>query len=80
MLQLLGQIYVITKYNIFELIGSSLIEKFKFKGKFFDAKIVNQDFYFVDKIEKRKTEDLTLYKTSDFNRIIIVDKKDDLNR
>lgn len=74
------QLYVITKYSIFELSGSSLIEKYKFKGKFFDAKIINQDFYFVDKIEKRKKEGFTLYKTSDFNKVIIVDKKDELNR
>ncbi len=75
-----GKVYVITKHGIFELIGNSLFEKYKFKGKFFDAKIINDEFYFVDKIEKRKTEGFTLYKTSDFSKVIMIDKLDDLNR
>lgn len=75
-----GKVYVITKHSIFELIGNSLFEKYKFKGKFFDAKIINDEFYFVDKVEKRKTEGFTLYKTSDFQRIIMIDKLDELNR
>ena len=75
-----GKVYVITKHSIFELIGNSLFEKYKFKGKFFDAKIINQEFYFVNKIEKRKTEAFTLYKTSDFIKIIMIDKLDELNR
>ncbi|MCK5168576.1 MAG: hypothetical protein KAQ75_01750, partial [Bacteroidales bacterium] len=75
-----GKVYVITKHGIFELIGNSLFEKYRFRGKFFDAKIINDEFYFVDKIEKRKTEAFTLYKTSDFIKTIMIDKLDELNR
>ncbi len=75
-----GKIYVITKNVIYELDGLNLFPKYVFKGRFFDAKIINDEFYIVDKIEKRKSEGFTLYKTSDFNKIVIVDKLDDLNR
>ena len=75
-----NKVYVITKANIYELIGNSLLTKYEFRGTFFDSKIINDDFYFVDKVEKRKTEGFTLYKTSDFNRIIMIDKLDELNR
>jgi hypothetical protein len=75
-----GNIFIVTKTAIYELDGLNLFPKYVFKGKFFDAKIINGEFYFVDKIEKRKSEGFTLYKTSDFNKIVIVDKLDDLNR
>ena len=65
---------VITKNTIFELTGSDLIALHKLKGEFFDVKIIEDAFYFVDRIEKRKSEDYTLYKTSDFTNYIIVDK------
>lgn len=75
-----GKVYIITKSNIFELIGNSLNSKYEFRGEFFDSKIINDEFYFVDKEEKRKKEAFTLYKTSDFVRIIMIDKLDELNQ
>jgi len=75
-----NKILVLTKETIFELSGNSLIALHNLNGRFFDAKIVNDEFYFVDKVEKRKNESFTLYKTSDFSRIILVDRIDDLNR
>ena len=75
-----GKVLVITKQNIYALNGSSLVHKHKFKGKFFDAQLIQNDFYFVDKVEKRKSESFSLYKTSDFNKIMLVDRLDGLNR
>ncbi len=75
-----GKILVITKKNIYELTGNSLFHRYEFKGKFFDAKLIDEDFYFVDKIEKRKSEIYSLYKTSDFSKFILIDRLDDLNR
>ena len=75
-----GKILVITKQNIYELTGNSLFHRYEFKGKFFDAKLIDEDFYFVDKIEKRKSEIYSLYKTSDFSKFILIDRLDDLNR
>lgn len=75
-----GKILVVTKQNIYELIGNSLFLRYEFEGQFFDAKIIVDEFYFVDKVEKRKTESFSLYKTSDFSIFILVDRKDDLNR
>jgi len=75
-----NKVYVITEENIFELIGNSLYSRYEFEGKFFDSKIVDDEFYFVDKLEKRKNESFSLYKTSDFSRYILFDRKDELNR
>jgi len=75
-----GEVYVVTKQVIYELNGLNLFPEYVLKGKFFDAKIINDEFYFVDKIEKRKSEAFTLYKTSDFDKFIMVDKLDELNR
>lgn len=75
-----GKVIVITKKYIYELIGNSLILKHKFRGMFFDAKIINDEFYFVDKVEKRKSESFSLYKASDFSKILLIDRIDDLNR
>lgn len=75
-----NKIYIITKANIFELVGNSLFSKYSFKGKFFDSRIVDDVFYFVDKEEKRKKESFTMYKTSDFINFQIADKLSDLNR
>lgn len=74
------KILVITKQNIYELTGNSLFHKYEFKGQFFDAKLIGEEFYFVDKTEKRKSESFSLYKTSDFNQFLLVDRLDDLNR
>jgi hypothetical protein len=74
-----GEVYVVTKQVIYELNGMNLFPEYVLRGKLFDAKIINDEFYFVDKIEKRKSEAFTLYKTSDFKKIIIIDKLDDLN-
>jgi len=74
------KILVITEKHIYEITANSLAEKYRFEGSFFDAKIINKEFFFVDKTEKRKTERFTLYKTSDFSKIIIADILDDLNR
>lgn len=79
-IEYMGGIFVVTKRVIYELDGLILFPKYVFKGKFFDAKVINDEFYFVDKTEKRKSEGFTLYKTSDFNKIIMVDRLDDLNR
>lgn len=75
-----GKILVITKKYVYELTGSSLLAKHEFEGKFFDARIIDDDFYFVDKEQKRKSESFSLYKTSDFNQFVLVDRLDDLNR
>ncbi|MBU8892834.1 MAG: hypothetical protein KOO66_08640 [Bacteroidales bacterium] len=75
-----GKVFVVTKQRIYELKGNSLFPVHEFKGSFFDAKIIDDEFYFVDKLEKRKTESFTLYKTSDFVRILMIDKLDELNR
>ncbi len=75
-----GKVLVITKQNIYELLGNSLFPKYEFRGKFFDAKIIDEEFYFVDKLEKRKMESFSLYKTSDFSKFILVDRIDELNR
>lgn len=75
-----GKIIIIAKQNMFELVGNSLNPIYEFEGKFFDAKVIDHEFYFVDKLEKRKSESFTLYKTSDFKKIMIVDKLDELNR
>ena len=75
-----NKILVLTKETIFELSGSSHIVLHNLNGRFFDAKIVNDEFYFVEKVEKRKTESFTLYKTSDFSKFMIIDKLDELNR
>ena len=74
------KVLVISKSKIYDLVNNSLILIHEFKGQFFDSMIVDDDFYFVDKVEKRKTESFTLYKTSDFTRILMIDKLDDLNR
>ena len=75
-----GRIIVITKQNLFELTGNYLLKKYEFKGQFFDAKIIDDVFYVVDKIEHRKSEIFNLYKTTDLNTFILVDKLDELNR
>jgi len=75
-----GKILVITEKHIYALAGNKLTEEYTFEGNFFDAKIISKEFFFVDKTEKRKTERFTLYKTSDFSKIIIADILDDLNR
>jgi hypothetical protein len=75
-----GKVLVITKQYIYELKGNSLLAKHEFEGKFFDARIIDDDFYFVDKEQKRKSESFSLYKTSDFNQFVLVDRLDDLNR
>ncbi|MCK5168243.1 MAG: hypothetical protein KAQ75_00075, partial [Bacteroidales bacterium] len=75
-----GKVLVVTKQNIYELVGNSLFSKYEFRGKFFDAKIIDEEFYFVDKAEKRKSESFSLYKTSDFSRFVLVDRIDELNR
>ena len=75
-----GKILTISKHNIFELKPSGFESIYKFKGSFFDAKIINEEFYFVDKREKRKNESFSLYKTSDFSNTILVDRIDELNR
>lgn len=75
-----GKILVITKQYIYQLTGNSLLVKHEFEGKFFDARIIDDLFYFVDKEQKRKSESFSLYKTSDFNQFVLVDRLDDLNR
>jgi hypothetical protein len=75
-----GKILVVTKHHVYELIGNSLFLRYEFEGQFFDSKIIANEFYFVDKVEKRKSESFSLYKTSDFSRLILIDRKDDLNR
>lgn len=75
-----GEILIITKQHIYGLVGGSLFSKYDFEGQFFDAEIINDEFYFVDKTGKRKTERFSLYKTSDFSKFILVDRKDELNR
>lgn len=75
-----GKILAVTEKHIYEISANTLTEKFSFEGSFFDAKIINEEFFFVDKTEKRKTERFTLYKTSDFSKIVIADILDDLNR
>ena len=67
-----GVVLILTKQNIFKLEGNSLVSKYEFKGKFFDAKIIDKEFFFVDKVEKRKSESFSLYKTSDFSSFIIL--------
>ncbi len=74
------KIYILSKQNIFELVGNSLVSKYEFKGSFFDAKIIDDVFYFVDKELKRRTESFTLYKTTDFERVVLFDRLDELNR
>ena len=74
------KILVISKSKIYDLVNNSLILVHEFRGQFFDSMVIDNDFYFVDKVEKRKTESFTLYKTSDFQRILMIDKLDDLNR
>lgn len=74
------KILVLSKSKIYDLVNNSLIQVYEFKGQFFDSKVIDDNFYFVDKIEKRKTESFTLYKTSDLKRIIMIDKLDELNR
>ena len=75
-----GKVLVITKKYIFELIGNGLFPKYEFKGEFFDAKLIDEDLYFVDREEKRTSENFSLYNTSDFNTYIFVDRLDDSNR
>ena len=75
-----GRMLVITKQSIYELKGSSLNSIYEFRGTFFDAKVIDDELYFVDKEVKRKSESFSLYKTSDFDKIILVDRLDDLNR
>ena len=75
-----GGIYIITKYRIYKLEGNSLFVKYEFKGRFFDSEIIDKEFYFVDMVEKRKSESISLYKTSDFFRFMLVDRIDDLNK
>lgn len=75
-----GKIVVITKQYIYELAANSLLNLHEFNGEFFDAKIISDKFYFVDKEQKRKSESFSLYKTTDFNMFILVDRIDDLNR
>lgn len=74
-----GKVLVITKQNIYALQGNSLIHKHQFKGRFFDAKLIQNEFYFVERLEKRRSQSFSLYKTSDFNKIILVDRLDGLN-
>lgn len=73
------KIFIITKQHIYELVGNSLFSKYEFEGMFFDAKIIDDVFYFVDKEEKRKDDSYTLYKTLDFQRIVLFDRIDELN-
>lgn len=74
------RIYIVSKQRIYQLEGNSLLVKYEFEGKFFDAKVIDKEFYFVDMVEKRKSESFSLYKTSDFSRFMLVDRIDDLNR
>ncbi len=74
------KVFVITKNTIFEIIGSTLNSRLEFEGEFFDSKIIGDNFYFVDKVEKRKDESFSLYKTTDFSRIMLMDRIDELNR
>ena len=74
-----GKILVITKQYIYELAGNNLIPEYEFRGEFFDLRLVDGDLYFVDREEERKSESFSLYKTSDFTQIILVDRIDELN-
>jgi len=75
-----NRLLVLSKAYVIELSGVNLIALYELEGELFDAKIIDNEFYFVDKIEKRKKVGYTLYKTTDFKKFIIIDKFDDLNR
>lgn len=79
-LEFKNNLLVLCKSFIYKLSGNSLIPLYELKGNLFDAKIIDDEFYFVDKIEKRKSEDYTLYKTSDFNTFKIIDKLNEYSR
>lgn len=79
-LEFKNNLLVLCKGFIYKLSGNSLIVLYELKGDFFDAKIIDEEFYFVDKVEERKSEDYTMYKTSDFTKFIIVDILNEYSR
>ena len=67
-----GMVLAISKNNVYKLTTAGFESIYAFNGRFFDAKIVDKEFYFVDKTEKRKNESFWLYRTSDFLHFLLV--------
>ncbi|MGC9374796.1 MAG: hypothetical protein ACP5DQ_07120 [Bacteroidales bacterium] len=72
-----SKILVCTKKNIYELNHhQELIAVYSFEGVFFDLRIIDDQLFFVEKIEKRKETVFNLYKTSDLKQFYLADKKE----
>ena len=71
-----GNILAIALKNIYKFSGSDFVSIYNFTGTFFDAMIIGNDLYFVEKIIKRGDISYTLYKTSDLHNFEVFEKSD----
>jgi hypothetical protein len=72
-----SEILVCTKKYLYELNHhQELIAVYSFEGVFFDLRIIDDELFFVEKIEKRKETVFNLYKTSDLKQFYLADKKE----
>lgn len=71
-----SNILVFTSSRILKFSGTDFITLKEFEGEFYDARIIDNILYFVDKKQKRKDPVFTLYKTSDLINFEIIEKSD----
>ncbi|OFX90099.1 MAG: hypothetical protein A2W99_17395 [Bacteroidetes bacterium GWF2_33_16] len=69
-------ILAFTSSKIIRLSGNDFITIREFEGFFYDARIIDNNLYVVEKIVKRKDAIYTLYKTSDLVKFEIIEKTD----
>lgn len=69
-------ILVITSEKIMKLTDSGFVTVREFYGTFYDAMVIDNILYFVDKTSKRKDTNYRLFKTSDLVNYVIVEMLD----
>jgi len=69
-----SKIIVCTKKNLYELNHQELNAFYSFEGVFFDLRIIDDQLFFVEKIEKRRKTIFRLYRTSDLKQFYLADK------
>ena len=71
-----SRIVIFTSSRILQLSGYDLITAREFEGVFYDARIIDNVLYLVEKTVKRKDITYTLYKTSNLVDFEIIEKTD----
>jgi hypothetical protein len=69
-------IIAFTSSRLLKLSGFNFASVRDFEGEFYDARIMDNSLYFVEKTVKRKETFYTLYKTTDLVNFQIIEKSD----